>query len=260
MPPQEQISSTTTRNIWTGVVIVVALLLLAWWYVASGGFSFGNSKMDPNAFRAQFIENVQKNANGISGQIQHVDVQGGTQKLEVKTEVLDIASSTGSTSASTPLLGTISKTITVLVDGKTAITGTSDFKVGDTVNVLLDKSVYQGIDFHAVKISIYNRIEEIKNQAFTLNLIHGNIEKITSNSLLLKTQVPDKTKKSTLNFSGAFTVPYIDKEYTILIDNNTQFVGGGRSGLKVGVSVSIWGNGDLLNTSSFTATKILYEQ
>ena len=248
-----------------GTLVVVAAMIIFFIIVISfrGGTNGNNeSRLDSNALRLQFIENAQKNANGISGQIQQIDVQGGTKKLDVQIQISDLASlSSGDlTLSTTSLPKLISKTITILVDGETTIEGTSDFKIGDTVKALLNKSVYQGTFFHAIKISTYNRVEEIKRQVFNLNLIHGSIEKLEGDLLVIKTKVPNKAKATTLNFSGEFTVPYIDKEYQVLIDKSTQFIGGKKSDLKVGGSISVWGEGDLLSMSSLTATKILIEQ
>lgn len=204
--------------------------------------------------RNQFMNTMRE----VVGIVQNISSRGeGLRSLAVQIELPDVSPPKVFTS-STPKL--VQKNITVLIDGETQIEGSSDFNTGDTVHILLNKSAYSGSEFNALKISIRDRVKEIMKQVTNANLIHGKIRKKGSTTIVLSTRVPDSAKLSTLDVSGSFVVPYVEKEYVIIINANTKFPGVSFATLKVGDQVSAWGEGELFKKDSFIATKIIKEQ
>lgn len=249
------------RKILYGGVVLIALVFIVGVAVSKKSSLTGQTA-DPRAveattekMRKQFMESMRE----VRGTVRAISSSGGEygQTLSVSIQVPDVVSAKLFVASSPEL---IEKNIVVIVDGSTSIDGPSDFKVGDTVHVLLNRSVYNdGGDFTALKISIFDRTREIMKQITGVSMINGVIKKIGNNVIILIARVPDTAKLSTLDVSGSFTVPYVEKEYKILVNANTEFPRAQLKALKVGVSISAWGEGDLLNSGSFTATKIINE-
>jgi hypothetical protein len=158
------------------------------------------------------------------------------------------------------MLSMVVKTVKVSVTDKTTVGDTLPFNVGDTVDVLLDQSVYFANEFEALKISHYSRDGDIKKAAAYSEIIHGTITSITKNSLVVKAKVADLSKLAALDVSGSFTVPYTEKYYKIFLGATTSFSGASFANFKTGDSVTAWGSGNLLDKSSFTATRLRLEK
>lgn len=194
------------------------------------------------------------------------DIQGTIKSITATTDGKIFAIETSIPNVSTlgvsgrDMTSMVAKTVKVLVTGKTLIGDSSPFSVGDTVETLLDKSVYFGTEFEALTISHYSRDQEIKKVVAYSDIIHGTITSIAKSSLMVKADVTDLLKVAALDVSGSFTVPRITKSYRIFVTATTSFSGSSFASFKTGDSVTVWGSGNLLDKSSFTATRLRLEK
>ena len=153
----------------------------------------------------------------------------------------------------------VEKEITVKITPETIMGGyVEDLKKGATITITLNESVYKEGPFIAKNIFVNN----LKKQVKVIDVLGGTITKIDGDVIVVETKVVDAEAFSKVDTEGSFTVPYVTKEYLIKIDDSTKFMDSGYDftdgkGLIPGFQVMVWGNGDLYNLSTFTATKIL---
>lgn len=240
-------------NIKKIIFIVVVVAIVVW----AGVMAFNKMTANPLAVSSRGLLNEAiQETEYVNGKIQSITPKEGGVLLTVSAEIPDILKA-GMASTSIPV---IKKIVHVFVAKATNIEGTNNPQAGDIAIAMLDKSVYDGTEFTALKITVYNRAEEMRKQATQFRFLYGEIKKVQGDSFVLKTRVPDTTKLNTIDFSGSFTVPYVEKTYTIFISKDTRFPNADSKIIKKGNIVSAWGSGDLLNETSYTATKILIEK
>lgn len=152
------------------------------------------------------------------------------------------------------------KVIKISISKNTVVTSQALFKAGDVVDAILDQSVYFASEFNALKISLYSRELAIRQAIGYSDVIHGTVKSIDSGSFVLQAKVADLSKLAALNVSQSFTVPQVTKNYTIFVTAKTAFSNVSFAGLKMGDSVTAWGNDNLLNKNSFTASRVRKEK
>ncbi len=212
------------------------------------------NQQDIESMRQHLMQSLRE----VQGSIQDIFVTSeGIKVLTIQVQIPDITVMKIPSQKELPIS---QKTIRVSITKKTVTEEEEAFKVGDTVTTLLDRGVYEGSDFNALKISLYSREREIKKTIEYSNIIHGTIKSIGNNSLVLKADVPDLAKMATLDVSQSFVVPRITKNYTVVINKNTDLSGTRIKDLKINDGLTAWGNENLLTENSFTATRIRKEQ
>lgn len=237
-----------SRKILYLVLIVVAVILTSAFFTGKKHTST-ISKVDVDEVRKEILDE----ARDVRGTIKEVSSSvgsGTTMTIEVEVPDISRIDSRGEVPA-------ILKTIEVFVDNGILIGGTRSPQAGDVAVVTLDKSVYDNTRFNATKIEVYNYASEMKKQAVAVQLIGGGITKSLSGSTFtMKAWIPDTERIDSIDFSKPFSVPQIERTYTITIASTTRYIGGTQNDLKLGTSVEVWGE-DLLNRNAFTASKIL---
>lgn len=236
------------------IFIVVTIVIVVW----AGVIIYKKATTNPLAVsQVGLLNEAIQETKYVNGKIQSIIPKEGGMLLTVLVEIPDI-STFGVASTTIPIA---MKIIHVFVPRSIHIEGTNNPHVNDTTIAMLDKSVYDGTEFTARKIIVYNRAEEMRKQATQFRFLYGEIKKVQADSFILKTKVPDVTKLNSIDFSGSFIISYVEKNYTIFISKDTKFLQNSKlETIKKGNIVSAWGDGDLLNETSYTATKILVEK
>lgn len=219
----------------------------------------GSLPVTSSAAREKNIEDMKqhfmKSLREVHGSVTDVFVtSAGLTVLTIETKIPD-PTNIGTSSNTAPAL--MKKTIRVSITDKTSVEGNHVFKNGESIKALLDRGVYEGTDFNALSISLYSRTLEIKKKIEYTDTIQGTIQSIGKNSFVIKAEVPDLSKTTTLDLTKSFIVPRVIKNYTVTVDNNTNLYGITFKDLKKNDRVSVWGTDNLLSVNSFTATRLL---
>lgn len=237
------------------ILLSTALIALT---AVAGSFFFANGR-NLNTIESVGIDGLRQaiiaDSNEVRGTVKSINADSGSVRtvLELEVEIPDLSTLTPS--------GPISffkKMITVSVPATVTIDGTAKPEAGDLAMVILDRSVYEAESFSAVKISIHNYQEEMREQASALPLIRGTIGAVRGDTFTVTARVPNLEKMDDVDFSGSFVVPQTNKRFSVELASTTKFLKGTQGDLRPGRMVRVWGD-NLPVANSFTASRIFLE-
>lgn len=237
--------------------ILLATALVALVAVAGSFFLANNRNSDTseNARIEKLRQAIIAESNEVRGTVKSIRAGSDSSRsvLEIEVEIPDLSTLTPSGPSSF-----FKKMITVTVPTTVTIDGTEKPNVGDFAIAILDRSVYEAESFSAVKISIHNYQEEMREQASALPLIRGTIGAVRGDTFTVTARIPDLEKMNDVDFSGSFVVPQTNKRFSVALASTTKFLKGTQSDLRPGRMVRVWGD-NLPAANSFTASRIFLE-
>ncbi|OHA84182.1 MAG: hypothetical protein A2408_01900 [Candidatus Yonathbacteria bacterium RIFOXYC1_FULL_52_10] len=220
-----------------------AFLLVA--TVLVGVVVMRNEQMPPDPKGVLTDKEVLKKSQYLAGFVESITAEGDTGTLVVRANIKDISS--GSLRYIEPEdVQFIEKVYMVSFDENTVFSGkvVADIVSGDQVAINTKELIYEKDSLTALSIAFFDPREDTVAQILrdrrTLDAVVESVENQDEDTVIVvRTAIPDEDKLRTMDLSGSYTVPFIERKYSVRISKSTTLEGVAREEISSGMSAII---------------------